>query len=229
MDLAALAGCIRGRAGLRLLSAERIGNEMRKLVVAPRAVEVATAMQDAGVLPIVLGGVGYLGNFARLVGFESTVASSPSAAIRLAALACAIAEDVQRIAERLRLANSDRDAILAALAAARAISDPSNERAARAVLYRHAPAWQSGIMLAFALGKAGGDEATWRRLYTLPERWTPPRFPLSGRDVLGPGVRPGPAVGEVLRAVESWWIAEDFVPNEAALRTRLQQMIAAVQ
>jgi hypothetical protein len=36
-------------------------------------------------------------------------------------------------------------------------------------------------------------------------------------------------VGEVLRAVESWWIAEDFVPNEAALRTRLQQMIAAVQ
>ena len=55
------------------------------------------------------------------------------------------------------------------------------------------------------------------------------KFPLSGRDVLGAGGGHGPAVGAFLKAVEAWWIAEDFGPDEAALRARLQQMIAAAQ
>ena len=119
--------------------------------------------------------------------------------------------------------------MLDALAASRAIIDPADERAARAVFYRHGVDFRPGVMLAFAAGSVAAGESTWRRLYDLSERWTPPRFPLSGRDVLGPAVGPGPAVGEMLRALESWWIAEDFAPDEAALRTRLQQMMAAVQ
>jgi poly(A) polymerase len=40
---------------------------------------------------------------------------------------------------------------------------------------------------------------------------------------------PGPGVGSVLREVEAWWIGEDFTPDEAALRKRLQQMMASLQ
>jgi hypothetical protein len=36
-------------------------------------------------------------------------------------------------------------------------------------------------------------------------------------------------VGDLLRAVETWWIDQDFAPDAAALRARLQQMIAAAQ
>ena len=32
-----------------------------------------------------------------------------------------------------------------------------------------------------------------------------------------------------LLTVEAWWIAEDFAPDAAALRARLQQLIASVQ
>ena len=39
----------------------------------------------------------------------------------------------------------------------------------------------------------------------------------------------GPAVGAMLREVEAWWIDQDFAPDGATLRARLQQTIAAQQ
>jgi len=59
--------------------------------------------------------------------------------------------------------------------------------------------------------------------------FTPPVFPLGGRDVVDLGVGRGPAVGVILRDIERWWLAEDFRPDETALRRRLQSMIAAQQ
>ncbi len=71
--------------------------------------------------------------------------------------------------------------------------------------------------------------SAWRDLYDLPDRWQPPRFPLSGTDALGAGAMRGPAVGTLLKAVEAWWVDRDFAPDEKALRNRLQQMVAAAQ
>jgi hypothetical protein len=68
-----------------------------------------------------------------------------------------------------------------------------------------------------------------RDLYRLPDRWPVPVFPLRGADIVGPSSLRGPAVGTLLRAVEAWWIEQDFTPDEAALRARLQGMIAAQQ
>jgi hypothetical protein len=113
------------------------------------------------------------------------------------------------------------------LAAARALNPPPDVRGARRVLYRHrGEAYGDGVRLAFAWGGARTDDPAWRALGTLAERWTPPAFPLSGRDVVGGGRSPGPAVGDILRTVEAWWIDQDFAPDAAALRQRLQQLLA---
>ncbi len=230
LDADGLAAVTRARNGLRQLSAERIGQEMRRLVVAPRAVEAVTLMQEAGVLPIVLAGIGYLAAFARLTRFEAAVGWTAAVPVRLAALACRIEEDVQRVTERLRLANAERDRMLRGLAAARALTPLSDERGARRALYRHgAEAYRDGIALAFAWSEAAVDDPPWRALAGLPDRWTAPRFPLTGRDVVAGGRAPGPTVGAMLAAVEAWWIEQDFAPDEAALRQRLQQLIAAAQ
>jgi hypothetical protein len=47
--------------------------------------------------------------------------------------------------------------------------------------------------------------------------------------VIGRGTEPSPVVGALLREVEAWWIEQDFAPDEAALRRRLQHAIAAQQ
>ncbi len=230
VDRAGLAAAMRARNDVRGLSAERVGQEMRRLLVAPRAVPVLELMQEAGVLPVVLGGVGYTATLARVVAFEAALGRAPSLVARLTALACRIAEDALRVAQRLRLTNAERDAMLAALAAAPVFDPLPSARAARRALYAHGEAaYRDGVALAFAWGVAVPDDTRWRELATLPDRWTSPKFPLGGRDVLGQGASPSPAVGAVLKSVERWWIEQDFGPDETALRRRLQQLIAEQQ
>ncbi|MCW5697625.1 MAG: CCA tRNA nucleotidyltransferase [Bauldia sp.] len=227
-DRAALAAAIRGRQGITALSAERIGHEMRRLVVAPGAADTLVVMQDAGVLPIVLGGVAYPGALRRLVALEAATRQAPAVPLRLAALACRIAEDVWRLADRFRLSNAERDAMLAAVDGARHFIEPPAEREARILLYRLGPAGYSGAV-ALAAAWGSGPVDAWRDSASLPARWTAPVFPLSGRDLIAAGLRPGPELGAILKDLESWWITEDFAPEKSVLLNRFQQRIAAAQ
>ena len=59
--------CIRGRAGLTTLSAERMRAEILKLLVAEGAVEALVAMEDGGLLLTILGGVAYRGPLAAMI------------------------------------------------------------------------------------------------------------------------------------------------------------------
>jgi poly(A) polymerase/tRNA nucleotidyltransferase (CCA-adding enzyme) len=202
---------------------------MRRLVVAPGALDSTTIMQDGGILPIVLGGVAHLGPFARLVEGERILSVSPQPAVRLVALAARIEEDVDRVFQRLRLSNAERERMAAAVSAARMLDPIPNERRSRALLYRLGhQAWRDAVLLAFA-SRGVSDTNALGMLFSLPERWPPPIFPLSGSDVLREGGQPGPAVGALLKAVEIWWIENDFGPGETVLRQRLQQMLAAEQ
>ena len=229
IDAAGLSAAISAREGLRELSAERIGQEMRRIVLAPRAAETVTEMQESGILTIVLGGVGYLGQFARAVHGEAAIGAAPVAATRLAALACRVEEDMIRVTERLRLANAERDRILATITAARTFVQVPGAKEARRALYQlGAEAYRDGAIQAFAWSAMPQNPREWRALYQLPDRWTAPIFPLGGRDIIGKGVT-GPAVGDLLRAVEAWWIEQDFAPTEKDLRARLQQMMVAAQ
>jgi poly(A) polymerase len=184
-------------------------------------------MQDVGVLPIVLAGVGYIDTLRRFIAVEGAIGAEPSAPLRLTVLACRIEEDVLRVAARLRLANAERDRMLAGLAAARLLDPPPDVRRARLALYRAgSTAYRDGVLLAAAWSTAGVPAARWGELFTLPARWTAPQFPLSGRDIVGQGAQPSPAVGALLRELETWWIDHDFQPDEGALRQRLQQVMA---
>lgn len=224
IDAGGLAAATRAREHLRDLSPERIGQEMRRLVVAPRAAETVALMQEAGILSIVLGGIAYLGPFACLAAIDAPMSS----ALALAVLACRVDEDALRITPRLRLANAERDRIRAILAAAAMFRDPPDTRGARAALYRLGlDVYRDAVAYGWSWSGAAADDAKWRDLLALPERWTAPALPLGGRDLMAEGLQ-GPAVGETLRALETWWIGEDFAPDAAALRARLQQMLAVV-
>jgi poly(A) polymerase len=225
LDPAGLAACVRARNGLRDLSAERIGQEMRKLVVAPVAPATVEIMQDAGILPVVLGGVGYLGRFRKLADAETAVGVEPVFARRLAALGCRIEEDVARLAHRMRLSNQERLRMGTALAAARTVRLDLGEREARAVLYRlGTEAFCDGLLLAAA--ERGEPDSRIQRLHQFPDRWTVPEFPIDGSAVMAAGVPAGPTVGEVLRGLENWWIERDFQPDVAALKEELRRMAA---
>ena len=69
------------------------------------------------------------------------------------------------------------------------------------------------------------DDNAWRRLIEAAQGWSPPVFPLRGRDVLALGFPPGPRIGDLLNAVEAWWIAGDFKADRAQCLSRLEALI----
>jgi poly(A) polymerase len=222
-DAEGLAACVRERAGLAMLSAERVRVELLRLLAAPRGAEIAALMQDYGLLPAVLGSAPRPTLLARLAAVELALGLAPDPVLRLAALAVEIPEDGERLRDRLRLSNG-QTAKLERAARWRGpdVGPASPEAGAKVYLYRHGPAaYREHVLLAWARSGEPAGSVPWRHRFALPDRWPAPRFPLKGADALALGVPAGPRVGEILRAVEDWWIAGDFAADEAALRTRL--------
>jgi poly(A) polymerase len=227
-DADALAACVLERDGLARLSAERVRGELLRLLVAPRGPELVRSMLDYGLLPVVLGSAPRPTLLRRLADLEAALACQPDAVLRLAALAVEVPEDADRLADRLRLANDERARLAGAAGPLPDLGPAVPEAAARAYLYAEgAAAFRSRMLIAWSRSGAAGDSPAWRERLALPERWQPPRFPLGGTDVMALGVAAGPRVGELLRAVEAWWIAGDFAADEQGLREQLRKLVAS--
>ena len=56
--------------------------------------------------------------------------------------------------------------------------------------------------------------------------WGDPQLPIKGADALALGVAPGPRVGELVSAVEQWWIDGDFRADRDACLAKLRELIA---
>ena len=213
-----VAACIDGRAGLDRLSRERVRMEMVKLLVARHAVPSLAVMTEAGLLEQVLGGVPLLASFANMIKLEATLALSPDAVRRLGALSVSVVEDVERLRERLRLANAEFERLASMADGWWRISRELGERGGRALLYRLGPdRFIDRVLLAWTRSPQGAADNPWRLLATLPERWTAPGFPLKAADFLNRGVPKGKRLGVALRAAEEAWIAADFPADSRTL------------
>jgi poly(A) polymerase len=217
-DAEGLAACIAARDGLDQLSRERVRMELLKLLVAPRATPTLVVMADAGLLLRALGGVPYLASFENVAKLEAALGLSPDAVRRLGALGVAIVEDAERLWQELRLTNAEHARLSAMGENWRRMSPNAGEQAARVLLYQLKPqAFSDSTLLAWARSEAAADDAAWRALATLPQRWSAPVFPLKAADFIARGIAPGPALGAVLRAAEEAWIAADFPEAQSLL------------
>jgi poly(A) polymerase len=220
--------CIRGRDGLASLSAERVRMEMLKLLVAGGAAAAAAAMADGGLLQSLIGGVAYTGPLSTIIAIERELGLPANATRRLAALTVAVTEDAKRVAARLRLSNAEAKALdsMGHRWWRFAARDEAN---ARRLLYRlGAERYHDRVLLAWARGGGDVSSVRWRDLAELPQRWTPPKFPLKAADFIARGMAEGPALGHALTLAEDAWLAADFPLDEAALASIADQAATRV-
>lgn len=219
-DAAAVEAIARLKDKVASLAAERISAELLKLLAAQDPRAAVRLMHETGVLGVVLPGRLDLARLEAMVEIGGT-----DALLRLAALlpddpAAAIAT-----AERLRLSNAERDRLAAALAPAPEIRPGLPPAKVRATVYRLGrQAFADRAKLAWAAAGAGDAEA-WRGLLAIAETWSQPALPVGGADVLAAGAPKGPRVGEILRALEAWWIEGDFSADRAAALAKLKELV----
>ncbi|MGN6747303.1 MAG: CCA tRNA nucleotidyltransferase [Xanthobacteraceae bacterium] len=214
-DADGLQACIRGLAGIEQLSRERIRSELLKLLLAPHATPTLALMSEIGLLGNVLGGIALLASFENMVKVEAAAAIESDAVRRLGALAVRVAEDAERIAQRLRLSNAEAERLIA-LERWWQVTPALGGMPARARLYhlgaRH---FVDQVLVAWSRSSAGAADPAWRALAELPRTWNAPEFPLKAADFMARGLAAGPALGAAMRAAEQAWIAADF-PGDAA-------------
>lgn len=192
LDADALSAIAANLDGLPMLSRERVGSEIRKLLAAPDPAPSVAAMRSVGVLAVVLPGADDTA-LSPLVHLEGEAGISPNAIRRLAALG---GEDVE---ERLRLSKLD----------ARLYStyrdETGTESKASALGYRlGSQAAQDIVLLRAALLSVPFDPAE----LAAADHGAGQVFPIKAGDLM-PDLQ-GAALGAKLKELEERWIASDF-------------------
>lgn len=224
IDAGGLAACARQKAGLDQIAAERIWKELKKMLGAPSPGEACNAMQEAGVLDIILPDWMQAGlpmdrdvhaqSYVKsIVDTETSFALVPDAMQRLMALLSFDVAAVTRTADRLKLSNAERDRLSAWVSVVGPFESDRDIRRAQYDFGRQA-------LLDWAITTAQSVD----QVLNAPEAGV---FPLKGEDLLKAGMQPGPDMGKWLKTMENWWISGDFHASKAELLEELEQRLKA--
>ena len=192
---------------LKGLSRERIGAEMLALLSLPDPGPTVARMAELGVLAVVLPEAS-AEPLQTLLAREREQAVPPNPIRRLAALLPAHPPVAEQVAARFRMSGAQRKRLISA-----AVREEAKALDARSLAYR--------IGMAEAVDRlllAGGD-------LSALGKWNVPRFPLKGGDVVARGIKAGPEVSRIMRAVEDRWVAEGF-PDDDRMRAMLDEELA---
>jgi poly(A) polymerase len=219
-DAPARAACRAAAHLLPTLSAERIAQEIVKLLETRNPVPALQMMLEDGVLAVILPEARRLDRLRRMIAIEP----EPDPLRRLAALIEVDATGAGALAERLRFPNAWRDR-LQGLAETSPFDPHGDTQAQRRALYHLGPERYRDLALILAAEGAMSQDRL-GALLALAGEWASPAFPLAGRDVTALGVPPGPQVGRLLEAVHDWWEAGDFTADRSACLTYLRGLAA---
>jgi poly(A) polymerase len=222
-DAAALEAC-RGQAALvEKISAERVGQEIMKLLAASDPRVAMGLMAKVGVLARLIPDAVNLARFDALVELETGVLFAEDPLLRLAALLPSDPDAARRVSRALRLSKTQRDRLAAALGPEPALVSWMSPRETRRLVYRlGVEAFVDRATLAWAASPRPAAAIQWRALLPMAQTWTPPTLPLTGDEVAAAGVPRGPQIGAVLREVEAWWIDQDFLDDKLSIMERLK-------
>jgi poly(A) polymerase len=223
-DAPAMAAAAALKDHLRSLSGERLRQETLKLMTARRAVETWRAMLLAGIAGAYLPQATGMNRLTKLVELEQILRAAPDPIRRLAALT--ITGTGGEAGAILKLSNVERDRLVA-MTAPRPIFATAHATLVRRQVYDlgNAPALDL-LLVDWAAGLARESlERDWQAAYEIVRDWPRPDFPLTGGDAKALGVEPGPAIGALMRDVEAWWIAGDFIADRGQCLAELKRRI----
>ncbi|MEO1206125.1 MAG: CCA tRNA nucleotidyltransferase [Pseudomonadota bacterium] len=230
------------REGLKQLSAERVRDELLKILTSRRRLrDVLQSMIECGVLRVVFGDCDWAERSAQLERYiQMEACDIPKTSLTdgmsngvdaLGFIGGATQETVADFAKAFRLSNHDASclAALIGLAHSGVFRRDADECAFRKAVDQHGAGHSSQLLQlagrwAWAIS---GDpiDCQWRQdqLWLL-DRMTFPQLPISGKDVVALGVPAGPDIGIVLHRLHGWWIDENCPTDRVLLENKLTEL-----
>lgn len=214
-DQAALAACRAAAGRIQTLSRERITQEILKILTGPDPAGILQIMFENGVMTDLPHPDCDFAALNMLTGLQNRL-GIVSVEARLVMLAAGQASHIPAF-EKYLLFPVQQKKMLEQLS--RAILSPTTIRE-RLYYFGRAVGGQSLLMLAALMdGKIDNGEIDVIR------NWPVPVFPLGGSDLKALGVEEGPRMGEILKAVEEWWVEWGFQHDRARCIDRAREIL----
>jgi len=192
-DPQALKACTDRANDLMALSRERIADELLKLLSLDDPTPTIELMQARGLFAPVVPEISDTSRLAGLVAAERSARIRPDPLRRLAALLPADPATAEKVAARLKLSNKAKKRLGSAANADLGLNP-------RALSYRvGSESAVDRLLLAGHPAEAKGIE-----------KWTAPRLPIGGAEVMARGIPEGPQIARTLRRIEDAWEAAGF-------------------
>lgn len=221
-DAPGLAQCIRLKRHLKTLSAERIRQELWKLLAAPGAARMLDIMNESGIARLLLGRKAEVRSLAHMMAIDEALKLAPDPLLRLEL----ITGHAEHYRDSLKLTNAEM-ARIKALRNSAAPSAALRPRERKIVLYQLGhQAYFDRVRLAWARSRASAKDRAWRALVNFARKTELPKFPVTGDDLKSLGVESGPRMGALLGALEDWWMASGFPEDKAVVLERFASIAA---
>jgi poly(A) polymerase len=223
LDAEGYRAAIEEREGLQRLSRERLRAELMKLLKASRAGEVVAQCCEAGLIGPLIGGVANPLRLKRLIAVEAARAMASDPLLRLGALALIVAEDAERLRDKLRLSNAEYERLAGAAGALErlhGLRTPSLGDLRALLFERKRSAAQDGLILAHVDSTAAPDDSGFASAFRFVSDTPEPTLPFTGADIVARGIAQGQGVGKVLKSLQALWIRAGF-PKEPEHLARL--------
>ncbi|MEQ8390296.1 MAG: CCA tRNA nucleotidyltransferase [Thalassospira sp.] len=233
--------CRKAAKSLVDISAERIRDEMFKLLRSQSPASTIGNMIGFGVLPAILPQLVQTDCLRIMQWLDSTALADPAIRPdplrRLAAL-FAVGElhddaenqdgkpaTAEQLARGLRLSNDETDRFVAMISHAPLIDPELPIETIHRDLYRiGADAFRDAVLLAWSARASvpprcsRTENEQWKSLLAIAADWQPVTLPMQGRDILSAGLAPaGPKIGVMLKQAEEYWLDHGFAPDKKDL------------
>lgn len=218
------------------LSAERIRDELLKIVGSSNQHDAVRIMFEQGIFAVILPEVADTVWFKRLSWLDSSAIKigdiGPDPIRRLAALIETDGAGAEAVARRLKLSRAQIRRLTRLKAPAWQAAPETSEAELRGLLSELGAEevidlalleWSHRLIITPRLLKS--ETEAWQKLLTQAAAWEPIDLPIKGGDIVALGIPPGPRVSELLREVEAWWRAGGCTADRDACLTDLSARI----
>ena len=223
VDAGALKACRENRVGLKKLSAERVWSELKKMLLAPDPSRAVHIMLTNEILETVLPEASNAEGLSRLVKLERREAIKPDPLLRLMAMSVREPLQMALLCKRLKMSSKETQRLRDWSDSSVGLDINSENRDQLNAIYT---AGKQVVIDRARLRAAGEDDpiisTRWMSYADLAMGWTPPEFPLSGKDMKAAGVESGPQMGKVLKALQALWVRSGFTADREKLLMALK-------
>ena len=209
IDQKALTVCVENKEGLRQLSAERIRDELSKILLTPQVVKVIKIMADNGILDTILPVPKNYDKLAFLIEMCNQEHLEPNWLRRLYIVFEPDEALAENLANRLKLSKKDKMLFVSWAQHQPQTAEFLDEKSLLKLIYRYGKEFcYHKLILNLAAEKKYINNLN--EILEFINAAEIPLFPIRGRDLLEKGVAPNEKIGATLKLLENEWIESGF-------------------